>query len=169
MFHQKLGRSRFNSGGIGKSQDVDKGIPLMERLDDRVFAATTESIRAARRFVREGGEAITIDAQTLADIELATSELVSNAIEHGTGDEYQVVIATTGGRFIVEVTSGHSGTILSSPAEWTTSRPEMLSGRGLGLVIALSANAWVRHVDDNVIIGCEFNISGYGQDATVIG
>ena len=75
----------------------------MERLDERVFIATTETIRAARRFVRDGLEAITTDRQTLADVELATSELVSNAIEYGSGDDYQVVIATTGERFVIEV------------------------------------------------------------------
>lgn len=135
----------------------------MERLDERVFIATTETIRAARRFVRDGLEAITTDRQTLADVELATSELVSNAIEYGSGDDYKVVIATTGERFVIEVTSGHDGTAHGIPAEWSTSDPEMPSGRGLGLVRAVGTNVWVRHADQRVVVGCEFDIPDIGK------
>jgi len=128
----------------------------MERLDERVFAAKTETIHAARQFVRNLGEAIEIQPPTLDDIELATSELVSNAIEHGSGDDYQIRLATSSNRFVIEVISTHNGTTLGTPTEWTTSDPELPTGRGLGLVSAVSADVWVQHTGDRMIIGCEF-------------
>lgn len=135
----------------------------MERRDERIFISTTDTIRVARRFVRERVEPTTLDRQMLADVELATSELVSNAVEYGSGDDYQVTIATTDDRFIIEVASSHGGTNPRIPTEWSTSDPESPSGRGLGLVSALSTNVWVRKTDDRVIVGCEFEIPGIGK------
>lgn len=135
----------------------------MERLEERAFIATTETIRAARRFVRERAEATAIDPQTLADVELATSELVTNAIEYGSGDDYQVAIASAGDRFVIEVKSTNAGATLDMPAEWSPSDPETPSGRGLSLVKALSSNVWVRHADERIVVGCEFDIPAIGK------
>lgn len=135
----------------------------MEQLDERVFEATTETIRAARLFVRQRGEAAIIESRALADIELATSELASNAIEHGSGGEYRVRLAISSDRFVVEVASTRNGTTPDTPDEWTIADPVAPSGRGLGIVKALSANAWTEYTDDLMIIGCEFYLSNTNE------
>ena len=129
----------------------------MERLSERSFTAMTDSIAPARRFVRQGAEAVAVDPNWLADVELAASELISNAIEHGTGHEFAVGVGVDGEHFVLRVCSSHSGPGLADPSEWKAPPPEVLTGRGLSLVKAVSSSAWVEHVDGIITIGCRFN------------
>jgi anti-sigma regulatory factor (Ser/Thr protein kinase) len=135
---------------------MDRSTIVSERLVQRSFANTTASIRAARKFVRDTAAARGAEATLLDDIELAASEIVSNAVEHGSGDEFSILLTAENGRFAVEVTSGHDGHELAEPSDWLLPPKESLNGRGLHLVQAVSASSWLRHDDGTLTIGCHF-------------
>lgn len=128
----------------------------MERLDERSFSASTESIHAARSYVRQTAEEVMVDVTAVADVELAASELISNAIEHGSGPDFRVYVGIDDDHFVLEVASRFSGAGFDDPSEWKLAPPEALSGRGLGLVKAMSAGAWVVHADGTLTVGCRF-------------
>jgi anti-sigma regulatory factor (Ser/Thr protein kinase) len=94
---------------------------------ERVFPSTVSSVRFARQFVRGGTDGIFGDQLKLADIELATSELATNAIEHGDGDDFKVAVVARFDRLTVRVTS-------TGQATWPHLRDpthDLLNGRGL--------------------------------------
>ncbi|WP_026247169.1 ATP-binding protein [Streptomyces sp. MspMP-M5] len=104
-----------------------------------LFPGTPASVRRARRAV---GQALPADSSTqLADdIALLTSELVTNAVRHGTRyDEEQLV------ELILWPADGHYWLAVSDPGEGRPTvgmpTPDARHGRGLTLVDAVSA-AW---------------------------
>ena len=130
-----------------------------ELLGQRSFAAATGSIREARRFVKAEVARIGTDSAPLDDIELASSELASNAVEHGSGSRFRVAIIAGDAHVDIEVTSEFVGRGVAEPSEWARPSADSISGRGLNLVKTLSEDTWVRTVDGSVTVGCRFLIA----------
>ncbi len=82
---------------------ADAGIQSV--VETLVVDSRPHSIRTARYLVRKHARAIAMPANTAADVELAISELVTNAVEHGTGDEISVTIAGTDSELLMSVRS----------------------------------------------------------------
>lgn len=101
------------------------------------LAADTASIATARRFVARAFSG-RVPREVIADLVLATSELVTNAIEHGYGRDghaapVRVTVHVDAGRATVAVRS--PGDLhLGDPAAWNLPDPAVRTGRGLGIV-----------------------------------
>lgn len=98
------------------------------------LAAELASAGAARRFV-EGELREHVPPHALADLVLATSELVTNAIEHARtrpGVDVSVRLDAQKACVVVRSIGDHSG--LAEAELWATSAPDVPSGRGLGIV-----------------------------------
>ena len=103
-----------------------------------VTASRSKDISVARRFVRTTLRNV-VPANVASDMELITSELVSNAVRHGSRDP--MVVTVHADRRSTSVTIEHDHDNLDDIpkiAEWEIPGPSTPSGRGLGLVRALS-------------------------------
>ncbi|MFF9321005.1 ATP-binding protein [Streptomyces sp. NPDC014735] len=100
--------------------------------------STPESVRPARRYVREAAvqQEPSIPEEALDTLELLASELVTNAVRYGQepGDSLKVTVGASPGRCRVEV----HDTRRRRPRVRPESR-ERARGRGLHLVQALAA------------------------------
>ena len=108
--------------------------------DDEVvdLAGDTASIATARRFVARAFSG-RVPREVIADLVLATSELVTNAIEHGDGQRspVRVTVHVDAGEATVAVRSS-GDPHLGDPAAWNLPDPEVRTGRGLGIVRQMS-------------------------------
>lgn len=115
---------------------------------------TAHSPGAARSFVTEALRSWSVPAELAGDIVLAASELVTNAVEHGSG-EITVELRMVGGcvRLKVRDDAG-AGPVLRRPD------PRSPRGRGLALIEALSA-AWGHHrAEGGKWVWAEFRLNG---------
>lgn len=123
-------------------------------LETAQFPADTLYVAEARRFVRHVIEA-TGDESLAADFELISSELITNAIEHGTGD--LVDLAVEGDQRSVTLTvisRGNAGQVAPSN-RWAVADPDSVTGRGLGIVRALADRIDVHRRGDELRIAVE--------------
>ena len=104
----------------------------------------------ARRFVRS--TLADIDPDALADLQLATSELVTNAIEHGTGDPITITITCGDRSATVAVRSSGRSPDLGPPSTWNVAPPDEVTGRGLGIVQTLADHITVSRAVDRLEI-----------------
>jgi DNA-binding NarL/FixJ family response regulator len=138
----------FEGGAIGyveKSADVRAFasrlhalvavLDTVQQVLDLTYASDLLSPRAARRDMRTALEA-RMEPDALATVELLTTELVTNAVQHA-GSTAQVTAAVTSRGLRVAVTDGGPGV----PSVRYGGPVEAESGRGLALVESLS-NAW---------------------------
>jgi anti-sigma regulatory factor (Ser/Thr protein kinase) len=112
---------------------------------------TLQSVREARRHVR------TVLGPEYDDVELAVSELVTNAVQHsesGAGRKVRLELAVDRGRVRVDVTDGGSSTGHPRLAE-----PPELSERGNGLRIvrAISSRWGVEVGARGTTVWCEWS------------
>lgn len=128
------------------------------RGEQRTFAATSASIGSTRRFVRGHVERVTGDRDRIADIELVTSELVTNAVEHGDDHQVTVAVRTAVGAIVLSVTSSGSTTALGEPASWAEPLPGDRSGRGLAIVRAVSDRVTVDVDEAMLTVNCQFDL-----------
>lgn len=140
------------------------------RSGQRRFDSHTSSIAATRRFARSLASTYVGDAVRLGDIELATSELVTNAIEHG--DAEPVVVRVEGGpaEVVVSVTSSvaaakpsvlvgsTSDPEAASDAVASHSPPEFSRGRGLAIARAVSDVIEITASEDTLTVACTFRV-----------
>lgn len=119
--------------------------------ESRTFAASTDSVAAARHFVTERLGAAGTDTHDV--VALLVSELATNALVHG-GTGFTLVVRLDGDRLRVSVTDGGEGTPQARrPA------PEDLSGRGL-LLVGRLADHWgvVPGADDGKTVWFELAV-----------
>lgn len=111
------------------------------------------NVAAARRFVASNLEIATPDQpELIEDLELATSELVTNAIEHGTDEPVTVTVDVRGGEVAVSVTSrGHSSAMAPVDA-WRLPSADAVFGRGLPIVRALADRVDLSTRGDIVVV-----------------
>lgn len=130
------------------------------RLSERRFAATTSSIGEARRFVREAAAGVISGREhdLSSDLELAVSELVTNAVEYGLASPITVGVTVTTATVRVSVRSARSSPGISDPSTWAGPLPAMRSGRGLAIVRAVSDEVAVDADDSTVTVHCTFRL-----------
>ncbi|MET8561184.1 ATP-binding protein [Streptomyces flaveolus] len=112
-----------------------KAPPQTSRAVDVAFASDPVFVSRARRITRAFLNLWNVNGELAENIVLAISELVTNAIEHGTGD-VGLRLRYYDGELRIEVTDDNP-----TPAELRLAGDEDASGRGLFLVAVL-ARKW---------------------------
>ncbi|MGK2949387.1 MAG: ATP-binding protein [Acidimicrobiales bacterium] len=103
----------------------------------RRFEASPDSVRAARRFYRDV-TAERVDPEVAADLDLALSELATNAVKHAR-TPFEVVIETN--------THLRVGVVDGSPVRPVRRQPGPTDTRGRGLLILDAVcDAWGVHM-----------------------
>lgn len=134
---------------------------MSNRADDCATLAVqgVGELSTARRFVR-GFALPYLDNDRLSDVELVTSELVTNALEHRTADaaDAAVEVCVGLGKDVLDVSvaapSADLPTIDVGGVPVTARR-----GRGLFIVSALCDNVAVSASEDLVRVSCRFHLS----------
>lgn len=106
-------------------------------------------VAAARRFVRQA--LADVDPAISADLQLAVSELVTNAIDHAASPHVTVEVAIEAGEVVLTVTSHGSGP-LAPVTTWVPAAPEASAGRGLAIVRSVATKVTVDHRGDTLRI-----------------
>jgi anti-sigma regulatory factor (Ser/Thr protein kinase) len=132
------------------------------RSAERSFPPETSSIGIARRFVSTSSlalvEGLGNGDDLLGDVELAVSELVTNAIEYGLAEPVTVRVAADTDALVVSVTSARSGPGIADPSTWAGPLPAMRTGRGLAIVRGLTDEVSVAADDTTVTVHCTFRL-----------
>lgn len=110
-----------------------------------VFPSLPASPRRAREFVRERLAGTSCSDQAVRTLELVVSELVANAVEHGSGDDIVVDLGFDNGEGAVTLavrscTADVDAGFPSGPFAVPTA--EQRSGRGLAMVRSLVDTLW---------------------------
>lgn len=123
----------------------------------REFEPASESIGAARDHVDDSLAASTVAESTAADIRLAVSELVTNAIVHGSGGPITVSVDTSPQSIVCSVASVFVGRSLPDPSTWNLQTGgERIGGRGLAIVRAVADAVNVETDGSLVTVQCTF-------------
>ncbi|GLW90935.1 ATP-binding protein [Actinokineospora globicatena] len=113
----------------------------VRQLATRLPPATT-SAAAARDFVTAALRSWAVGDDLVCDVVLATSELVTNAIEHSAGD-IRLELSLTGGRVLLRVGDDATTTPVRKP-------PDLMSERSRGLTIVAALSESWGHEPDHV-------------------
>lgn len=122
------------------------------------LTADLANVPVARRFVRRSLLHLVEPHGTddvITDLELASSELVTNAIQHGTGQAVAVTVACDRERVVLQVTSTGNTDQVDPSDRWQVADPASITGRGLGIVRALADRVSVHHRADELRITVE--------------
>ncbi len=115
-----------------------------------VLPADVSEVSTARRFVRR--ELVDrADPDVLGDLQLIASELFTNAVEHGTDTEVEVVVEVDDGDVDVTVRSGGPADV-GPAADWVVADAASITGRGLGIVRELADELIVERADDAFVV-----------------
>jgi len=150
----RAGGRAANGAGTGRTADATVGV--RDDLDFDV-PAQTDAIAGARHAVVQHLARHGVPSTVVDDIELVTSELVTNAIIHPprvAGDgSVQVHIGLTDA---IEVRVANHGSAAAIPPvdQWRPAPAKALSGRGLGIVRRLSDAVTVEQVGAHAIVTC---------------
>lgn len=127
---------------------------------ERTFSAESTSIGAARRFVRdEVADALADRGDELrGDLELAVSELVTNAVQYGLDQPVSVSVSVTPAEVVVSVRSARTSSDIADPSTWAGPLPAMRTGRGLAIVRSITDEVAVEADDASVTVHCTFRL-----------
>ena len=138
------------------------GVSETPEVSERRFGGQTSSIRAARLFVRQAAAEVLDLAGPESDLpgnlELAVSELVTNAIEHGLEEPVTVIVAATAGTVVVSVRSVRTPSGIADPSTWASPLPALRTGRGLAIVRSISDEVSVDADEATVTVHCTFHL-----------
>ena len=109
------------------------------------------NVSAARRFVRTELQGRAPE-EAVTDLMLATSELVTNAFEHGSQWPVRLTVRSNHNEASITVMSTGDGGRLPDLSDWTTARVDRVSGRGLGIVREIADDVDVERSDGSVAI-----------------
>jgi anti-sigma regulatory factor (Ser/Thr protein kinase) len=131
------------------------------RATERTFSADTASIGEARRFVRHiAAESMNGRGDDLlGDVELAVSELVTNAVEYGLDEPVAVRVTIAPASIVVSVRSARTSSAIADPSTWAGPLPAMRTGRGLAIVRSVSDDVSVDADDSTVTVRCTFRLT----------
>jgi anti-sigma regulatory factor (Ser/Thr protein kinase) len=113
----------------------------------RRFEASAEGVRAARRFYREA-TADRVDPEVAADLDLALSEMATNAVKHAR-TPFVVAIHTDGNLRVAVADGSTTLPVRRQPG------PTDTSGRGLLILDAVCDDWGVHLVDGGKCVWCE--------------
>ena len=129
----------------------DRFMPPSETI---TLAPRNANVAAARRFVTGWfacGAALDPASDDLADLALITSELVTNAFEHGDDRPVEICVSFDGAAARLSVTS-HGPEHLAPSADWAVAGVDAASGRGLGIVKSLVDDVAIDRDDDRLTV-----------------
>lgn len=112
-----------------------KALPQTSRAFDVAFTSNPACVSQARRITRTFLGLWNVNGELAENIVLAISELVTNAVEHGTGD-VGLRVQYPDCELRIEVTDDNP-----TPAELRPADDDDVSGRGL-LLVAVLARKW---------------------------
>lgn len=131
---------------------------------ERAFPSDTASIREARRFAsmstRELVDGLDERSDLLGDVELAVSELVTNAVEYGLAEPVTIRVAVDAATLVVSISSARNAAGIADPTTWAGPLPAMRTGRGLAIVRAITDEVSVDADDSTVTVHCTFALPG---------
>ena len=113
--------------------------------------ADMSNVSVARRFVRNELEGRVPDA-AVTDLMLATSELVTNAFEHGSRQPVRLTVRSDHDEASITVESGGDPNRVPAVDTWSTARADRISGRGLGIVREIADDIDVERLGRGVAI-----------------
>jgi len=132
---------------------TDGAVGMTAASESIVLAPLPENVVVARRFIGAWVSDRTSDRTTIGDLELAVSELVTNAIEHGDNAEpVEVAVGLDGDVLTVSVRSHGNVSALAPTSEWEVAGFEAIAGRGLGIVRAVVDRIDVTRESDMVTV-----------------
>ncbi len=109
------------------------------------------NVSAARRFVRSELEG-RVPADAVTDLMLATSELVTNAFEHGEPKPVSLTVRSNREEASITVVSAGEGSRVPDVDDWKTAQADRISGRGLGIVREIADDVKVERTGGKVAI-----------------
>jgi anti-sigma regulatory factor (Ser/Thr protein kinase) len=144
--------------GRGPPLDTDAGRRLVIDVPGRASAIARARRAVAEFLARRGVPSVVVD-----DMELVTSELVTNAIIHPPAP-VDVVRVEVGATDTVSVAVSHVGAADAIPPveSWRPPPPHALSGRGLAIVKRLTDAVSVRQVGDMAVVTCQRRLPDAG-------
>lgn len=139
----------------------DDGTTFSVVRSERTFAARLTSIALARNFVRLFALHWPFSGPRLSDIELATSELATNAIVHGCGESFTIELEGSRNGFVVRVISIGALTLPQ------IRRPSSFERTGRGLLIVSQVGDNLSAIGDRlgVTMSCQFDLERREHDA----
>jgi anti-sigma regulatory factor (Ser/Thr protein kinase) len=108
------------------------------RLEGRL-----EEVATARHGVRALLRGAGLDEDTIALAELATGELVANALEHGGGEEIEVALEAGPGGLVLTVIN--QGPVFPAPLVDLRTHGTAERGRGLAILSAFGCDVAIGH------------------------
>jgi serine/threonine-protein kinase RsbW len=136
------------------------GEPMTDRLVLRLRARPAD-VSDARHAVATFLAARGVSSMVVDDMELVTSELVTNAIVHGRRGSIGVEVDTEG-EIVVTVSNLGPAELIPPIDEWRAVSPLASSGRGLGIVRRLCDDVAVLEIDDSTVIVCRRRLPDAG-------
>jgi anti-sigma regulatory factor (Ser/Thr protein kinase) len=118
-----------------------------------------QNVGIARRFVRSSFNGV-VPSDVTSDLVLATSELVTNAFEHGRASSVLVTVFSDAARASVTVQSESPPGAIGSVDSWTIAPADQVSGRGLGIVHRIADAIDVVRSDGQVAITVHRDLAG---------
>lgn len=115
------------------------------------LVADLAQVGAARRFVRRN-LAPDVPAALNADVQLIASELVTNAVEHGSGDRVAFALRCELGAVALTVESIGPAPNVGDVDDWEVAPAEEITGRGLGIVRSIADRVEVSRNDGRLVI-----------------
>ena len=126
----------------------------------QVPGVEVEDVQMARSFVRRHLSSV-LSEDVVRDMELAASELVTNAWAHESCATVAIAIAVGGGRATVTIAStSPPTTLLADVEEWTMPAPNAPAGRGLAIVREVADNVEIEQRGASLAISVHRDIDG---------
>jgi len=110
------------------------------------------NVAAARRFVRAQVADFGMPPAVAADLELITSELVTNAIEHGIGRTVRITLDCRNGTAVLTVESSGPSAGVGPVGDWEGADPASIAGRGLGIVRRIADEVRIDQTADRLAV-----------------
>jgi anti-sigma regulatory factor (Ser/Thr protein kinase) len=128
------------------------GESMTDRLVLRLRALPAD-VSQARHEVAAFLAARGVSSMVVDDVELVTSELVTNAVVHGRRGSIGVEVDTES-EIVVTVSNLGPAHLIPPIDEWRAVSPLAPSGRGLGIVRRLCDDVAVLEIDDTTVVVC---------------
>jgi anti-sigma regulatory factor (Ser/Thr protein kinase) len=123
----------------------------------RTFPSEFGSVTLARQFITHSlRRPPAVPDDVVADVELAVSELATNGVRHGSGDPVTIDLSRDNRVVRVSVTSTLKRGADGDTETWERRSPTGPSGRGIGVVRAVSAGLTYRISGRAVLASCSF-------------
>jgi anti-sigma regulatory factor (Ser/Thr protein kinase) len=136
------------------------GDPMTDRLVLRLRARPAD-VSQARHAVADYLSAHGVSSIVVDDMELVTSELVTNAVVHGRRGAIGVEVDAEG-EIVVTVSNLGPAQAIPPIDAWRAASPLAPSGRGLGIVRRLCDDVAVLEIDDTTVVVCRRRIPDSG-------